>query len=112
MEVVFNDDSMEYSEFVSVLKGQGFFSKDTLYIDKYLKEDKTISLELLEIAIQEIVKENRTIKISGIDKYFYHREVQESQEEITFISRFVESVANELNDSDEEVVVLWASEIP
>lgn len=86
----------------------GYFFDETLYIDKFLREDKSIDIEKLELAISLAVeylefsskfKNPIYVKLEGMGRYIQSRGIEGNPkkiyEESGFISGFCQAVADE-----------------
>lgn len=84
----------------------GWFNGSTLFIEKFLKEDLSINLEKLELAVTLAIRwiETNTkfddplsLYIGGLNRYFNIRGIQENfsqkKEEFYFIRGFVKAIA-------------------
>lgn len=84
----------------------GWFNGSTLFIEKFLKEDLSINLEKLELAVTLAIRWIETttkfddplsLYIGGLNRYFNIRGIQENfsqkKEEFYFIRGFVKAIA-------------------
>lgn len=102
-------------ELLKELMQSGHFTVDGLDISKFLREDLSINLEKLELAVHIVVEamekaweDDPTIAIFNLEKYFELRNIQENEaskrEEKTFILGFVSAVAMEASTRDTLIV--------
>lgn len=97
----------ELPDIMTQLLESGYFVDNTLNMDRFLLEDKTIDLEKLELAISLAItylenfdkNKNRIyINLGNIEQYFDRRgnkARENASEELQFILGFCQSVANE-----------------
>ena len=79
-------------------------------ISQFLREDKSISLELLEVAIQLLLEHTKTINIYGWERYAILRELFGNQvtEEMQFVLSFSKNFAEQ--EAGEEIRVVALSD--
>ena len=110
-----NTDEERYYLFHTMYWG-GYFNRESLDISKFLREDLSINLERLEIAVSLIVEYLEAVTpfddvlrlwISGIDKYYFLRNITDKphnqKEEFYFIRHFIQAVAD--NESVKSIKV-------
>lgn len=107
-------DFDDWDAMVSELKEAKLFTDSVIDISKFLRDDNSINLQLLDVAIKHIVSNcnNYMFTIFGFAKYCEERGImgmtsQIDQEE-TFIINYVEKVGYEFRENDVEV--LWMPE--
>lgn len=121
--VVDMDGSIEqpFQELIIQMVWGGFFGNGTIFIDKFLREDLSINLEKLELAVILAVRylESKTafhepifIQIGGIEKYYELRGIQDKplnkKEEYYFIRGFMQAVAE--NESYKKAYVEYKAD--
>jgi hypothetical protein len=105
MEVVIKEDSTDLEK---ELRDSKALLEDGIDISKFLREDLSINLELLEVAISLIVDTRPNFYIYGIDEYYKIRKIEDNKtsliEETTFIAKYIESVVEELSETGEKEI--------
>ena len=105
MEIEVND-----IDFGKELRDIGAIKNDTIDVSKFLREDLSINLELLEIAIKEIVDGYHDLYVTGFSHYFKARKIQDKLErqveEVIFIYEFTKAAANELSETGDKEIFL------
>ncbi len=78
-----------------------------LDISKFLRDDLSVNLELLELAIEIIISDNfKEIFVEGWKDYFEIRgvfDLDKKTEELKFLSKFMEPVVEEFSDNVEVI---------
>jgi len=117
-EVVF--EGGEYSPgIMTQFLGSGYFVNNSLQMDRFLDEDRTIDLEKLELGISlaiyklensEKIEEPIKVFLGNMDRYFLHRGIQSHEidriiEESSFILGYCKAIADEI--STREVIISY-----
>lgn len=81
-----------------------------LDISKFLREDKTLILEWIELAVNIIVSDGfMDIIVGGLDDYFRARDIEGNQsrkdEETSFIEHFIRASASANTGKEVEVIL-------
>lgn len=113
MEIILNEDNTDLEKELRESKAT---LDDGIDISKFLREDLSINLELLEIAISLIINNLSDIYIYGLGDYFKFRNIEDKDdkkmEEIVFISNYITKVSNELSETGKKKIffISWAEE--
>lgn len=114
MEVILkqeNNEPISAEEARRQLIEQGMIDGEYIFIDKFLREDKTIYLEVLELAINVMVILDLVDKIvvRNLWEYFVERGIQDNvpqrEEEHKFIYMLCRAMSQEANNGKEIQVV-------
>ena len=100
MEVVIKEDD---SDLEKELRESKALLDDGIDISKFLREDLSINLELLEVAISLVVDTRPDFYIHGLLDYYKNRKIDKEWErmgeEALFIANYVESAVQELSET-------------
>jgi hypothetical protein len=115
------DNDMWSTELKEMFWG-GFFDGKSIYIDKFLRDDLSINLELLEVGVNFAVDyldvvtpfdDPITLQINGLNEYYELRQISDKpknkKEEYYVIKGIVDAVAN--NESIKPIKVKYVSDI-
>ncbi len=107
MEVVIKEDNTDLEK---ELRESKALLDDGIDISKFLREDLSINLELLEVAISLLVNTKEIFHVGGIEDYYKLRKIENNIiariEESKFIYKFIETVANEFSETGKKEIYL------
>lgn len=116
MNIDINEEFKSEEELAKFLSDGGYMVESTgevveLYIDKFLRKDATINLELLEFAIKlACAAKPFTIAVLGYDNYVKLRNIvptdRASRQEFSFIRGFISSLITEYQEAGIQLICL------
>jgi hypothetical protein len=109
-ETLLSNITFEQARLVKEMMSSGFY-QDGLYVNKFIRPDHTINLDLLEFAVTLTVlmleansDNDTTLKLKGLQQYYNVRGIYQladrEREERTFLLGFITAVAAEASRRD------------
>lgn len=105
MEIVIEEDNTDLEK---ELRESKALLDDGIDISKFLREDLSINLELVEVAISLIINTRPDFYIYGLLDYYRLRKIdrdfERKGEEALFIANFIQSVVEEISETGEKKI--------
>lgn len=115
MKTIITEETTTKEELIEKLKFEEAIIGPSIFIEKFLREDKTINLELLEIALEYLSSVGSNIYIVNMGVYYMERGIifndSAMTEELNFLLNIMSNMIEELKPEGKEVKLFWQNEI-